>query len=164
MKLAAPHLFVSVCVAATALTVACRTSARPILYVRTVADTVRIDTIRGAGVALIRVQLRNPSRDAITIGYCEQYLQQLQSNVWKTVQLQACAGPAPAWRVPARDSILIAYMVDDSRDMRIIVRRGPLVTGQYRLLYQGFFQSDSTRLTNFHSAPFVIVVSSTARR
>jgi hypothetical protein len=154
--------FFFVCAAGTVLTSGCRPYPPPVLHVRALPDTVRLDTIRRAGVALIRVQLRNPSSDTITIGYCEQSLQQLQNNEWKTVQLQACAGPAPVWQVPPRDSLLIPYTVDDSRDMRIILRREPLLTGQYRLRYQGSYKTDTTRLTNFHSTPFVLVVASIA--
>jgi hypothetical protein len=154
--------FVFVYVAGTVLVSVCRPYTPPMLHVRALADTVRLDTIQNTGVALIRVQLSNPSSDTITIGYCEQSLQHFQNNEWKTVQMQACAGPAPFWQVPPRDSLVIPYTVDDSRDMRIILRRGPLLTGRYRLWYQGSYKADGARLTNFHSSPFVLVVASTA--
>jgi hypothetical protein len=146
----------------TYVTGGCSTHTPLRLDVRTIADTVRLDSIADLGVALIHVQLRNRSADAIIIGYCEQALEQLRNNEWKTVQLQACAGPAPEWQVPPGDSLVIAYKVEDSRSMRILTRRGPLATGQYRLVYQGSQKSDRSRRTRFESAPFVITVASKA--
>ena len=147
---------VQACVVVASLIGGCRTHSPPPLLVRTIADTVRLDSVHGSAVALVRVQLGNPSSDTITAGYCGEALQQRQNDVWKTVQVQLCAGPAPSWKVLPGDSLLIAYRIDDYLGMQTLTRRGPLLEGHYRLHYQGTYGSRSV-LVSFYSAPFVIV-------
>ena len=133
----------------------CGPQVLPKLDIRTVGDTIRVDEVRGAGLALIHINLRNPSPDSVVIDKCTPRLQRAQDNEWKTMQLQACAtGLRLLWVVPPRDSVRIEYYLEDSRKMRVLLRRGPLVTGEYRLTFQGNWKSGNRwKFANFQSTP-----------
>ena len=113
---------------------------------------VRLDT----GVVSIMTSFINSSKDTVMVSMCAKSLEYLDDKIWKVVDMTPCAGMGdPAWAVPPRDSLVMPMVKYDSRDMRILVRRGPLVTGVYRLGFNAYVrnlrigrQDPSTQVTS----------------
>jgi len=103
---------------------------------------VRIDTTASARVVSILTTFTNSSRDTVVVSMCNQTLDYLDGQSWKRVDMTGCAGYGdPVWVVLPHDSLVVPIVKYDDRNMRILLRRGPLVSGVYRLAFDAYVRN-----------------------
>jgi hypothetical protein len=136
----------------------CHPKAPVQLDVASAYDTVRVQIVSGTPVVLMTVTVRNLKTDTAIFDAYQRSVEHLQANGWKTVDVPLSAGPSPVWSIGPGNSVQIPIRIEDSRSMQVLTRRGPLVTGTYRLSFPASRKSSSTSARIVRSAPFVVVV------
>ena len=103
---------------------------------------VRLDTTAAARPVAILTTFANSSRDTVVVSMCNQTLDYLDQKSWEYVDMTPCAGyPSPAWVVPPHDSLVVPIVKYDDRNAQILLRRGPLVSGVYRLGFDTYIRN-----------------------
>ena len=128
---------------------------------------VRIDTTVSGRGASILTTFTNSSSDTVAVSLCNQTLDYLDRQNWKHVDMTGCAGYAdPAWVVQPHDSLVVPIVKYDDPNMRILLRRGPLVSGVYRLAFDVYVRNlrigRQSRRETITSGPFRIDIGSAA--
>jgi hypothetical protein len=85
-------------------------------------------------VVSIPTTFRNPSRDTVLISLWSPILERFDGTRWRPIDLPGSAGfREPTWLVAPRDSLQVEITKEDSPAQRVLLRREPVGSGEYRL-------------------------------
>jgi hypothetical protein len=114
-------------------------------------------------VVPIPTTFHNPSRDTVLISLWSPILERFDGTRWRPVDVPVSAGYSePTWLVAPRDSLRVEITKEDSRAQRMLLRREPVGSGEYRLAFEWWRLKGSKqgKRKPLVSSSFTITVSS----